>query len=152
MAHWWSKFQPVARIARSAALLCLLFAPINGGCSCIYTAAEQKRTLARPVEPQRIQAVLRATPGVVDVSEPEPAGTGRLFFVIPIRRDVYHNFRWDDALYGWVKHKEGGRVMQLRAYTWNQPPDAQTHRRAGQLLEQLDQKLLEMDSAGPDEP
>ena len=134
----------IARAARSAALACvLLIAPLNGGCTCHYPAAERGRTLSEPIDPQRVQAVLRTTPGITTVSDPHYAGTRRLFYVFPVRRDVYHNFRWDEELFGHVKHAEGGRTLRLQAYTRNHRPDEQTRRHARHLLDELQSGLID---------
>ena len=147
------RHSPPKPLARPIILYCvLLVAPFNAGCSCIYTAAERERTLPRPVDPGTIQAVLKSTPGVKDVSGPDPAGSGRLFFVFPVRRDVYHRFRLDNDLYGHVVHKEGGRELRLHAYAVNSRPDEDTRRRARQHLTRVEDRLLEADRQAPKRP
>ena len=137
------------RIAWPLPLLCLfLIAPFSGGMTCVHAAAERKMTLARPVDQDRVQAVIRATPGAEHVTV-RSAGTGRLFFLIPVKRDVYHRFLLRNELEGRVRHQEGGKVLHLKAGVFHRRPDEGTRRRARDLLDRLERDLLD---AHPTEP
>ena len=125
------------------ALLCVVLTlPLNSGMTCVYTAATRNVTLEQQIDAGRLRAALRVTPGVEDVSSDV---ISRRFMFVPLQSDVYHSFRWPDHLHGRVTHTQGGRALNLRAYTVNQRPDEQARSGARQLLQQLERRLLEVD-------